>query len=600
MNKNENNTFKTFKIVNYVELCASVLFTLMCISFHGDISLLAFPLGLVYTAILSYFVFAKIIKDTNGKFYITVMKMTSYIPYVQLVAFILRRAGQFGTPYWYDLITVLLWVVIFVCAIIISSMMKEKRSKVLTAGWSVEPSFKKPKGGARVIWEIFDWLDAIVWALFTVMLVQIFIFQLYTIPSESMVPTFLIKDRAAVSKIDCGPKFPLTDIGLPDMRKYKKGDSIVLRNPHYTIDRKSEVKSVTSQLIYMLTLMQVNINRDEKGEPKADPLVKRICAIPGEQIVMQDGTLYSRTKDSDEWKPSPMDQKYACWDLSTIKPGLQESVNSYPLASVDPSYSQGRRTNTKAVVQSSADSYQTMLELEEQRRNFDLDAAMYQCKELVAKMGNLTYTSNLDQKFTAPEPVIYEIFRTASVQDITRRIMTQEGGYEWFQSFMTSWIPAKNNSRDMYAESNFKLDVMAKVCFGNLVVRYADLMRNSVSASLWSSDTVLNENMITAQNLVWYVQILLDSRNMSVFPACDANGNPQYLPKDCYFMMGDNRFNSLDLRHADGYSFKNLTDGDTQSFTYQSILEPQYVHKKLIIGKPVFRFWPVNRMARIR
>ena len=44
--------------------------------------------------------------------------------------------------------------------------------------------------------------------------------QLYEIPSESMVPTFLVKDKVFVSKIDCGPKFPLTDVGLPDFRKY--------------------------------------------------------------------------------------------------------------------------------------------------------------------------------------------------------------------------------------------------------------------------------------------------------------------------------------------------------------------------------------------
>ena len=43
--------------------------------------------------------------------------------------------------------------------------------------------------------------------------------QLYEIPSESMVPTFLIKDRAAVSKIDCGPKFPLTDT-IKEVLKY--------------------------------------------------------------------------------------------------------------------------------------------------------------------------------------------------------------------------------------------------------------------------------------------------------------------------------------------------------------------------------------------
>lgn len=579
MNKNENKSFNSYKITSYIELGASILFALFNFSFHGDISLLALPLSLIYTVVLSYFVVVKIIKQTDGKFYVSVLKMTSYLPYINLVAFIIRRAGTYGTAYWYDLITVMLWIVVFVCALIISAQMKEKRAKVLTEGWNTIPSFKKPKGGLRVVWEFFDWIDAIVWALFTVLLVQIFVFQLYTIPSESMVPTFLIKDRVFVSKFDCGPKFPLTDIGLPDARKYKRGDTIVLRNPHYTIDRKSEVKSVTSQLIYMLTIMQVNINRDENGNPKADPLVKRICGLPGEQLVMQDGTLYTRTSSDNEWKPAEMDRKYATWNLNQINPSLKNRVQTFPLSSND---------------------YDVMLEFEEKRRNFDLDAAMFQANEIVNKMNKLRYTSNLDQKFTTPGTMMYELTQVNNIQDITRKIMTQDGGYEWFQKFMTSWIPSKNNNRDMYAESNYKLDVMGKIAFGNLVVRYADLMRNSVSASLWSTDAVLLENSMNMQTITWYVQMILDMRNMSVFPACDSSGNPKYLPKDCYFMMGDNRFNSLDLRHADGYSPKNLTNEDPMPFTYQSLLEPQYIHKKYIIGKPVFRFWPANRMARIR
>ena len=81
--------------------------------------------------------------------------------------------------------------------------------------------------------------------------------------------------------------------------QYKKGDVVVLRNPHYRIDRKSEVKTVVSQIISMLTLTTVNLNTDENGQLKADPLVKRIVGQPGEQLVMQDGVLYYRTKDND-------------------------------------------------------------------------------------------------------------------------------------------------------------------------------------------------------------------------------------------------------------------------------------------------------------
>lgn len=579
MNTKTNNLFKTFKITACVQVCAAILFTLFSVSFHADISLLAFPLCLVYTGIYVYFTIIKIVKETNGKYFITVEKLNSYLPYLFLVAFIIRRAGDNGTSFAYDLITVFLWVIVFVTTIILTRTQNEKKADALTENWAVKPSFKKPKGKFRVIWEIFDWLDAIVWALFTVMLVQIFIFQLYTIPSESMVPTFLIKDKVAVSKFDCGPKFPLTDIGLPDFRKYKRGDTIVLRNPHYTIDRKSEVKSVTSQLIYMLTLMQVNINRDEDGQPKADPLVKRICGLPGEQLVMQDGVLYTRTASSDEWTPSQMDEKYASWNLNTLNQNIKSKVQRIPL---------------------SQDDYQTLLSFEEERRKYDLPAAKVQAQLLTDKMKTFVSANDKSSLFTPPSLLMYEFFDLNNIQDLTRRIMTQKGGIEWFEEFVNSAFDNLNSSKDIYTESNYKLNAMAKICFANLSCRYAQLIRDNVSATNWASDSILSENIKLAQKLVWYVQMILDSRNMPVFPACDSNGNPQYIPSDSYFMMGDNRFNSLDLRHSNDYFLKTLTGQDSNSFTYMSIMNPQYINKKYVIGKPVFRFWPASRMARIR
>ena len=108
-----------------------------------------------------------------------------------------------------------------------------------------------------------------------VLLVNIFIFQLYEIPSESMVPEFLIKDRVVVFKTPSGPKFPLSDVGLPAFRSYKRGDIVVFRNPHYETTRKSEVKTLFLRL-FMLTFTKVNLNVDEYGEMKADPLVKSL------------------------------------------------------------------------------------------------------------------------------------------------------------------------------------------------------------------------------------------------------------------------------------------------------------------------------------
>ncbi|MCR5764850.1 MAG: signal peptidase I, partial [Treponema sp.] len=66
------------------------------------------------------------------------------------------------------------------------------------------------------------------------------------------------------------------------------------------------------------------------------------------------------------------------------------------------------------------------------------------------------------------------------------------------------------------------------------------------------------------------------------------------------FMMGDNRFNSLDLRHANDYSNAVLSSYDSYSVEYLSLMDPKYINKKLIIGKTMFRFWPIDRPMKIQ
>ena len=576
-NKNElSNEFKRFRLFTIIELAASAIFTLLTLSFHADISLLAFPLAIIYFAITCWFVLKKLVIDTDGTNIYAAIKLNEYLPDLFFITFILRRAGKTGTPFVLDVFAVLAWFVVFVLAYFNSRVLYPAKNAKIIQGWKVAPVEKKFKGTAKILFEFADWIDAFFWAIFTVLIFQIFLLQLYEIPSESMVPTFLIKDRVFVSKLDCGPKFPLTDVGLPEIRKYKRGDTIVLRNPHYTMDRKSEVKTVTSQLIYMLSLTTIKMNKDADGELKADPLVKRITGLPGEQLVMQDGTLYRRTKSSDVFEPVALDSKYATWNLNSINPKLKRSVQHFPF---------------------DAEEYQKMLDYEETRRNYDLNAAEFQAYELARQFRNLAVVNKDAGSFSKPELYEGQLFRNKN--ELFKRMYLQQGGADWFENFMTSWVASKNEVRDLYAESNYRLNVMAKIIFGKMLVEYAKFYSDGMDERKWDSQPSIEELMEEIELHFWYVQNLLDSRNMPVFPANDSNGNPQYIPANCYFMMGDNRFNSLDLRHSNDYSEKALAKSDPLSITYYSLMAPQYINKKYIIGKPVLRFWPLGRFGKV-
>ncbi len=592
-----NKKSQRFSIYIYIELISSILFALFTFSYHPDVSLIALPVAVIFTAITVYFCFFKVVLKKDATRIPVILRLTQYIPFVFLFCFVIRRAGKEGVPFWYDVVTVILWCIVFIFSLVLSYCMNEKRITKITEGWNVPFKKKKKLTGVKwVLWEIVDWIDALVQAVFMVLLVQIFLMQLYVIPSESMVPTFLVKDRVFVTKLNCGPKFPLTDIGFNDFAKYKRGNIVVVRNPHYKIDRKSEVKTVTSQLVSMLTFMTVNLNTDEYGNMKFDPLVKRICGVPGEQLVMQDGVLYRRTKDTDVFEPVADDAKFACWDLSSLNSSVLPKVETFPLSSIQPNRNGSNLSN---VVKSASSNYQTMLDFEETRRNYDLDTAAFRAKELVRTVKNLSYGTNNKGNFTAPDSINeYDLFKNEAYAKIAKNIMSSADAISWFEDFMTSWINSKDKNRDIYAESNFRLNVMTKMAYGELVTRCVQLYRSGSDDI--SNDYAINDLIEDVQILDWYIRGLLDSRNMPVFPANNEAGEAQYIPKDCYFMMGDNRFNSLDFRHSADEFEAALTSDDPISVTYTSQMDPHYVNKRLIIGKPSYRFWPTTRRGSVQ
>ncbi len=150
---------------------------------------------------------------------------------------------------------------------------------------------------------VVDWLFAILWAACVVLVINQYFFQNYQIPSESMVNTLRIGDMIFVDKLSLGPELLPGVAKLPGVSRPERGQVIVFENPSYL--SRGPVFTVVQQMIYMLTLTLVDIDRDQNGEQRVHYLIKRAVGTPGDRIRVDRGEVHIKPEGSDSWFAEP-------------------------------------------------------------------------------------------------------------------------------------------------------------------------------------------------------------------------------------------------------------------------------------------------------
>ena len=74
-------------------------------------------------------------------------------------------------------------------------------------------AWKNPKN--KFLKKIAEWVDAIVFALVAVYIINLFIFQMYKIPTPSLEKSLLVGDYLMVNKLSYGPRVPNTPLSFP-------------------------------------------------------------------------------------------------------------------------------------------------------------------------------------------------------------------------------------------------------------------------------------------------------------------------------------------------------------------------------------------------
>ncbi len=181
--------------------------------------------------------------------------------------------------------------VIFIFMDSVYTFLENRLSKFLTHKKAVKEAAKTQK---KTFWgEVWSWVDALIFAIIVVILLNQYIFQLFVIPSPSMVHTLEVKDRVIVNKASYGIELYPGGLKINDSSRPVERDQIItFYNPEY--ESKGPVFDVLAQMIYMGTFTLVNIDKNADGTMAERLFVKRSIGLPGETFNFVDGNVILR------------------------------------------------------------------------------------------------------------------------------------------------------------------------------------------------------------------------------------------------------------------------------------------------------------------
>jgi len=191
--------------------------------------------------------------------------------------------------------------------------------------------WKKTKN--KVLYTIFSWIDAIVFALVAVYFINLYLFQNYQIPTSSLEKSLLVGDFLFVSKASYGPRIPNTPFSFPLVQhtfpeimgggksyiekpqwKYRrlkgwdsvtKGDIVVFNFPAGdTVATKMQNPDYYT-LCYLYGRNMVHSRKDIFGDivwrpvDRRENYVKRCVATPGDTLQIRNNVIYINGKMED-------------------------------------------------------------------------------------------------------------------------------------------------------------------------------------------------------------------------------------------------------------------------------------------------------------
>ena len=157
---------------------------------------------------------------------------------------------------------------------------------------------KKPKQNKPAKSKTREWIDAIVFAVVVASLVRGLFIEAYTIPTPSMENSMMVGDFLFVSKLNYGPRSPITPLAVPFVHHTlpiigTKAYSESIKLPYKRIKGFSSVKN--GDVVVFNYPME-----DFRPTDKKENYIKRCVGIHGDTIQVIEGNVYINGKAFDE------------------------------------------------------------------------------------------------------------------------------------------------------------------------------------------------------------------------------------------------------------------------------------------------------------
>lgn len=432
--------------------------------------------------------------------------------------------------------------------------------KVVYLGEARDPAFRKkniPKRGTGR-----EWSDAIFFAFVVAYIIRMFQLEPYKIPTSSMEDSMLVGDFLFVSKMNYGPRFPITPVAFPLVHQDLFGAKAYSDFPHLPYMRLWGFQDIKRNDPVVFNVPWDQLDPTPRPVDKMQNYVKRCVGIPGDMLEIKKGVLYINGKVAYQ-PPKMLHSYYIRFKPNTPTPNDEILTRDYDIYDYE-QYDE-RSFNMSLSVE----------DLEKIKADYEVD---YYEQALAPETGS--YSSMGRREYNA-------VLKVKPGQRLSDDDFRKLGIYHF--------LPLSSNLENllvMMKEEYIKPEKYAIVPKIDSIKRKWQLVSDRTNAFPdqmellpWNKDNYgpvylpkRGEKVkIDAKNFYFYKRAIVDYEGNAEYELRGStpylNGQPitEYQFKmDYYWMMGDNRDNSLDSRFWG------------------------YVPEDHIVGKPLFVFFSIQ------